>query len=287
MSETLFLINPRRRKKRRKGRMPAGLARYWASRRKNPRKRRRKVSMRRRRRAARAVNPRRRRRAVMANPRRRKRRRNPVYAVTRRRRRHRHVARYRRRKRNPFGSGEIRNVVIPAAIGAGGAIALAVAYGYLSPNLPSSISGVTGASTVLQIAGALGLGFLAARFLGRQRGTYVAMGGLTVVLVNAITPMLSSATGGSIPGMSGFGGLKLGGVGDYITYRRPGAMNPGMGAYLRTPARLQGLGFINPASRLGAYARRPKQIGAYLPNSVPGMRGFAGGYTGITESDGM
>jgi hypothetical protein len=286
MSETLFLINPRRRKRKsRKGRMPAGLRRYWAAKRAGGhRRRRRKVSVRRRRRSNPVAHRRRRRRAYASAPRRRRRRRHS-YAVHRRRRRNPIVShRRRRRRRNPFGGGEISNVVIPAAIGAGGAIALAVAYGYLSPNLPSSVTSITGASTILQAAAAIGLGFLAGKALGRQKGTYVAMGGLTVVLVNAITPYISSATGGSLPGMSGFGGLKLGGVGDYIAYRRPG-----MGAYMRVPTRGMGLGYISPAAKLGSYLKRRPGVGAYLPNSIPGMRGFASGrgYTGLAENDGM
>jgi hypothetical protein len=255
MSETLFLINPKHKRKRK--RMPAGLRKYWATHRRGRRK-----------------NSRRRRKVYL-------RRRNPARAHRRHRRRRNPSSYHRRhrRRRNPFGGGEIKNVIVPAAIGAAGAIALAVAYGYASPSLPSSITSVSFASPLLQAAGAIGLGFLASKFLGKQQGSYVAMGGLTVVLVNLVTPYISSATGGSIPGMSGFGGLKLGGVGDYIPYRRPG-----MGAYLRTPARL---GFINPAPKFGAYMRNPVKMGAYLAKSIPGMRGFGHGYTGLSQGDGM
>jgi len=184
--------------------------------------------------------------------------------------------------------------VIPAAIGAGGAIALAVLYGYLSPNLPSSVTSITGASTILQAAGAIGLGFLAGKFMGRSKGAYVAMGGLTVVLVNAITPYISSATGGALPGMSGFGGLKLGGVGDYVPYKRMAGATGMSGGLVHTPR----LGYINPASRLGAYMRagaRPPGLGAYMRPGArpPGLgimnRGGFGtqGYTGLQEHDAM
>jgi hypothetical protein len=269
MSETLFLINPKRKR-----RIPAGLRRYWAShgrgRKKNSR-RRRKVYVRHRRR----------------NPvRHRRRRRNARYVHHRRRRRNpRSHRRVHRRRRNPFGTGEVKNVLVPAAIGAGGAIALAVAYGYLSPNIPDSVTSITGASAVIQGLGAVALGMLAGKFMGRQKGIYVAMGGLTVVLVNALTPYISSATGGSIPGMSGFGGLKLGGVGDYVPYRKPGMgfINPAprLGKYMYPNARLQGL-----RGGMGAYMNRnvAGKMGAYLANSVPGMRGFGdvpSGYTGL------
>lgn len=285
--ESLFLVNPRRRKRRknaRKGKMPPGLARYWATHRRGGKKRR-KVSVarmenpRRRRRR----NPRRRHRARARNPHRRK-----VHV-----RRHRHHARRanprRRRRHNPFGSNEIHNVVIPAAIGAGGAIALAVAYGYASPYLPSSLT--TGfIPTVIQAAGALGLGLLAGKFLGRSQGNYAAMGGLTVVLVNAVTPMISSVAP-SVPGMSGLGGVKLGGIGDYIPYKRP------MGAYMRPSIKGGRLGFVSPApvlggkgiGRVGAYMR-PK-MGAYMRTPVPGMAGVdvsgGSGYTGLNNGDMM
>jgi hypothetical protein len=300
--ESVFLINPKR-KRRRKGRMPAGLARYWAKHRRGGKKRRR-VSAK-----ARMENPRRRRRR---NPRRRRaraRRRNPVYRHKRRRvsarrrrsnpRRHRHYA---RRRRNPFGGGEISNVIMPALIGAGGALVVSVGYGYLSPYLPSSLT--TGfIPSLVQAAVAVGAGFLAGKAIGRQKGNAVAVGALTVIAVNALTPYISSATGGSVPGISGFGGLKLGGVGDYVPYRKPiGAyMRPGMG-------RLGAATFTSPAPRVGAYMAKNRAgmrgyvgfqrpgVGAYLNRAVPGMGRMSGavtnpdfsggsGYTGL--NDGM
>ena len=279
MSEALFLINPRKRK----GRMPAGLRKYWAShrRKKNPGRRRtsrRKVYVSHRRR-----NPSRRRRRHVAHAYHSRRRRNPVRAHRSRRRRHNPIFRSRRRRRNPIG-GSWGDAITPAAIGAGGAIGLAVAYGYLSPYLPSQLTTGSIFPLLVQAAGALGLGALAYAITKNSRmSQFVATGGLTVVIVNAVTPMLSSASGGSLPGMSGFGGLKLGGVGDYVPYRR------GMGGRGR-------LGFISPAARLGQYLKTPARLaggrgafGAYLPTSVPGMRGFAhqSGYTGIQENDNM
>lgn len=293
--ESVFLINPKRKRKRsRKGRMPAGLARYWAKHRRGGKKRRR-VSAR-----ARMENPRRRRRR---NPRRRaraRRRRNPVYRHKRRRvharrrrsnprRRYRHHA---RRRRNPFGGNEMSNVVVPALIGGAGALVVSVGYGYLSPYLPSSLT--TGfIPTLVQGAVALGAGFLAGKFLGRQKGNAVAVGALTVIAVNAVTPYISSATGGSIPGISGFGGLKLGGIGDYVPYRKP------IGAYMRGGmGRLGAATFNSPAPRVGAYMaanrkgmrgyvgfQRPR-VGAYLNRAVPGMGRMSGGATNPDYSGG-
>lgn len=278
MSESLFLINPRRRK-RRKGRMPAGLARYWASRRGG-----------RKRRKARAVmtNPRRRRRRARASTRRRAVRRNPVY---RHKRHHRRRARNpiysrrrsRRRGRNPFSVGGAKEVLVPAAIGAGGAIALAVAWGYLAPKLPASLQ--TGYLEIgVKLAGAIGLGLLANRFLGRQKGMYVGIGGSVVVLAQAITPMLASAAP-TVPGLSGFGRMS---GGDYAPY----PLN-GMGAYMKNPS-LGRLGFYSPAAivqgpagpqRMGAgLSAYQTPMGAYMKNT--GMSDLTGSnYT--WQNDGM
>lgn len=267
--ESVFLVNPRRKKKSRKGRMPAGLARYWAGRRgrkTSARKRRRKSSVTA---VVRASNPRRkRRRARASNPRRRVRRHarraNPIFRKRRR---------GRSRARNPFTINGVKSALVPAAIGAGGAIALAIAYAYVSPKLPSSLT--TGyLPAIVKIAGAIGLGMLASKFLGREDGKYVTMGALTVTLVGVVTPLITQAMP-SLPGLSG-----LRGVGDYIPYSKPG-----MGAYMRNPA-LGRLGFVSPASVI----QRGGGMGAYMANSVPGMKGLGAmhdlsgsGYDGLNS----
>ena len=293
MTESLFLINPLRRKRKRKRPQPPALAAYWAKKRAqrierrrkagrllNPRKKRRKISVRRRLRLrARHRNPRH-RHAVYH------RRRRKVYV---RHRRSNPIRAHRRRRRNPFGSGEVKSVLIPGLYGAGGALAVAVAYGFASPYLPSALS--TGiVATGVQLAASLGIGMLIGKFMGRSAGNAAAIGAVTVIAVNAITPYISSATGGSVPGMSGFGGLKLGGVGDYVPYRRAiGAYMPGKAM----PTGRRGMGFISPAPRIGAYSpsMRRGRVGAYMPR-VPNMRGLGAhdmsggsGYNGL--SDGM
>jgi hypothetical protein len=270
MSESLFLINPRRRRKRA---MPAGLRRYWAARRakKNPRKRRRRARManphRRRRSRALIVHRRRRR-----NPRRHRshhrRRRNPIRFARRIRRRHRY--------RNPFSVGGLRSVITPAAYGAGGAIAMSIAYGYLSPKLPAMLT--TGYAPILvKAAAAIGLGMLIGKFMSRQDGQYATIGGLTVVLVGAVTPLITSAAP-TLPGLSG-----LQGYGDYIPFRRGG-----VGAYMKNPS-LGRLGFYSPAAVM---APKPTGMGAYMQRPVPGMAGLSNvndltgsGWTG--SPDGM
>jgi hypothetical protein len=269
--ESLFIVNPR--KKRRKGRMPAGLRRYWASRRGGKTRKRRKAravmaNPRRRRRRARARNPRRRRhRARAHNPRRRRRRaHNPVFSHRRKR----------RRSHNPFSTGGLKAVLVPAGIGAAGAIATAIAYGYLSPQLPTTFT--TGYfPTLVKAAAAIGLGMLVGKFMSRQDGQYAAIGGLTVVLVGAVTPLITSAAP-TIPGLSG-----LAGYGDYIPVRRamggPATLMNRMGAYSPGLARgtttrfgkLGRMGFVSPAPRLGAYMGRGATAGDMSGSGFNGL----------------
>ena len=260
--ESLFIVNPRR-KKTRKGRMPAGLRRYWASRRRGA-----------------APKRRRKRRAVMANPRRR--RRNPLrgrrvgggkYKYSRhyrkalkhrkRRANPRYVRRARRRHRNPFSTSGLQSMVTPVAYGAVGALATAVLYGYLSPSLPSAMT--TGyVPYLVQAAAAVGLGMLIGKFMSRQDGQYATVGALTVVAVSAISPLITSAVP-TVPGLSG-----LGGMGAYQPYRRMGAYSPGLARNKTT--RFGRLGFISPAPKLGAYMGRGS-TGADLSGS---------GFNGLT-----
>ncbi len=258
MSEALFIVNPRRKRRKsrsRKGRMPAGLRRYWASHRRG-----RKTAKRRRRRSTAIVRRRRRRNplAALANPRRR-RHRNP--------RRHRSYRRHRARMSNPFSVRGLKSVLMPAAIGATGAIALDVAYAYASPYLPATMQ--TGwFATLAKVAGAFGIGWGASKVLGREKGRVVTLGALTVVGYGAIKPIIASFAP-TIKGLSGYG------FGDYTS------MPVGsLGAYLPR----SGMGFISPAATLP-----PSGVGAYMSNRAPvaGVGGFAdpAGYN--WQNDGM
>lgn len=261
MSEALFLINPRRKKRRksRKGRMPAGLARYWASRRGGVKKRRRKrrSSARVRRRKINPVRSHRRRRRHSGVARVRRRKINP------RRRRSHHA---RRRHRNPslgMGSikGFVRQNILPAAIGATGAVALDVVYAYASPYLPATMQ--TGwFATLAKVLGAAGVGFAASKMLGRERGRAVTLGALTVVGYGVVK-QLAQQFAPTIKGLSGYA--------DYVGYNVP---NQGIGAYMGNQ-----LGFYSPASVI-----QGSGMGAYMK---PGMSGL-GDATGYDwRNDGM
>lgn len=245
MSEALFLVNPRRKKRKsRKGRMPAGLKRYWASRRGVVKKRR----MKRYRRRAVAAAPRRRRRARAMTVVKRRRRRNPIGRVHRRRH---------HRRSNPFSVRGLQHTLMPAAIGAAGAVALDVAYAYATPYLPASMQ--TGLiSSAVKLAGAIGLGFGARKFLGREKGNAIALGALTVTGYGLIKPLIAQFAP-TIKGLSGYA--------DYADYR-------GVGAYL-------------PRAGMGAYIQ-PKAMGYYSPAAIVQPSGVSGlGDNWNWQSDGM
>lgn len=237
--EEMLLINPRA------GRNARG---QFTKRRRNPKRRRRTTSARRRRRnpiAAIAANPRRRRRrrnpiaAIAANPRRR-RRRNPIALANPRRRRYRH--------RNPkFGSltsslkpRAILAALVPAGIGAGGALALDIAMSYVP--LPAQFQTPTW-KNVARVLGAIVLGGIGTAVLGRQKGAQVALGALTVV---------------------SYGVLR-----DVVTQNFPQLTLNGAETYDYSDLRL---GYINPAPMLKS------GVGAYMPSSMPSPAPGVGAY---------
>ncbi len=236
--EEMLIINPRRARNR-KGRFVKNARR----RRRNPialnprRKRRRNPIA-----AVAAVNPRRRRRrnpiALAVNPRRR-RHRNPIALNPRKRRYRRHNPRV--AGLGAFKPRAILNTLIPAGIGAIGAIGLDVALSYVP--LPAQFqSGLW--KNVTRIVGAVGLGVVAGMVVGRQKGQQVALGALTVASYTIIRDLVKE----------NFPQLNLSGAESYdysdlrIGYTNPAAMvtGNGVGAYMSSPL---------PQSGVGAYMR--------------------------------
>jgi hypothetical protein len=251
MSEQILLLNPRRRK--RKGRMPAALARYWAKKRRT-----RAVNPRRRRRRAHA-----RRRHVAVNPRRHYRRHHrKVYAVNRRRRSHRrHAA---RRYSNPRRmsartSHLVKDLAMPAAIGGLGAVVLDISWGYASPMLPASLQ--TGMLASLAKVGiVVGLAMAVGKFMPglRSKAHTAAVGAVTVQAYNFMKGLAQQTIGSSVPGLSGY-------IPDYQPIR--------LGGYM--PARLGDL--YSPAAVIGPPGSQPvRQFGAYQAHTAGngGLMGF-------------
>jgi hypothetical protein len=225
----LWLINPRRKRRQKNAR-------------------RRRIHSRRRRRVSS-------RRVIMVNPRRRRRihrHRNP--------RRH-----HRARRRNPFLGGSLtQDVLMPAALGVAGGVALGMAWNALSPNLPSTLTGNSIGALVGEGVGAVGLGWLAAKALGREKGAAVAIGALTVVLYNFVEGAIS---GTGLPSFAGLG---------FHPLRKAIPRARTMGAYL--PG--QGL--------------NPGGMGAYMPmgaisnfNPAPYVAGLGGTFDNPGLNDSM
>lgn len=124
-------------------------------------------------------------------------------------------------------------------IGAGGALALDAAWGYINPKLPATISSSPYLQFAVKCLAAIGVGMIGGKLLkGKARD--LAVGGVTV----AAHDMLKSVLQTSLPTVFGAGGsLALSGYGAYLSGSAPivgtatfprtyQAANPGFGAYL-------------------------------------------------------
>jgi hypothetical protein len=223
MSYEIAIINPRTGKKKTRRRASAKqlaarrrfIAKFARGRkvRRNPAKRRKKSSihsgvsvMAKRRRRSRTAKGRFVKKSHKSAARRTRRRkssgsRRPAVGYTvgsrkiRRRKLNPRMHRRRRYKRNPFGLGRSMSVsgilgqLVPAAYGAGGAVALNLALSYLP--LPDALK--TGwPKNVTRLAGAMLIGTLARKFLG-ARGNAVGAGALTVVVYDIVKGLIATA----------------------------------------------------------------------------------------------
>ena len=175
------------------------------------------------------------------------------------RRRHSH------RVENPFNARKLTGSIVPAVIGAAGAIGTDVAMAYLP--LPTQLQ--SGALNLLaRAAVAIGVGYIAGIAVNKNVGREVAAGGLIVVAYSGLKQALAPTLGQSMKGLSG-----LADFGDYTpaySYSTNGAVGAGLGAYMRNP----GMGaYMQP--RLGAYMH-PGSIVRGSPVQAKQMAGFGG-----------
>lgn len=189
------------------------------------------------------VNPsprRRKRRRVKKNPSARKHRRRSNPIVRRGKRRRSSFSGLRTFRRNPIGSigGTVNDTIIPAAVGAAGAVGVDVAMNMLP--IPDTMK--TGPVGTLTKGGiAIGLGFVTSKFVSRKHGAAVALGGLTVVLANALRSFLIS----NVPSLP-VAGLEEYPMMEYETGNSEmGALfrtdEAGMGALIDVPAEISGV----------------------------------------------
>ena len=261
---SLMLLNPRRARKssgrsgaRRRRKMTAKQLRYFG-----PRRSRSKAS---RRRAKPEVV------IVSQNPKRR----SSVAKHKRRHRRRKHYSRNPRRahrrhyRRNPIegtATGFLSGTLVPAAIGAMGAIGVDIAIGSLP--LPASMK--TGTMlTLTRIGGALGIGFLLGMIAGEDAGAEAAAGGIIVTIYSVaktyIQQNFTSITMARYVPLAAIRRrrrmaryIRLHGMGAVLRRRRvlrgmARVKRPNQQMPVRLKARggMRGLGYINPARTSG------------------------------------
>ncbi len=139
--------------------------------------------------------------------------------------------RSRRRRSNPrFSVSGITSQFMPALFGAGGALALDVALGYLP--LPEKLK--TGyARHAVRIVGAVGLGFLANKFL-RGRGRAMGEGALTVAVYGLLKEVAGKTLGDKVKGLGDYEEITVDGYLDNapVLGAYMGAGDAGVGAYM-------------------------------------------------------
>lgn len=233
------------KRRARRNRMPAGLARYWAKHRRNPARKRRRHVMRNRRHYRRARRNYAATGLVAMNPRRRHRRhahRNPQV-----RRHRRHFAR-----RNPQLLGFSLPPIMDIAMVSTGMVLSPMVANYVFNNFVAGTSMGTSKWAYLGVeaASVLALGWAAKKFVGGSQGNLVLIGGgvrfvLDAIQILAPTLLPSSAMPAGLQGMGA---------------------QPFLGYYNRMPQR-RALGFYNNGT--GAQGSMIRQIPDRLD---PGFR---------------
>lgn len=166
----LMLVNPKRRKRRK---MTAKQARYFGGR----RKRRSTVTA-----------------SGARNPRRRRRRSSRVTVRARRNPTARAVRRLRRTGSAKFGGllpgNLVKGIIMPAAMGGAGAIVVDLAWGFAP--IPANIKNGP-LAPLAKIAGAIVVGAVAGKVLGKDMGAKVTSGYLTVLAYNTFKGVVQKA----------------------------------------------------------------------------------------------
>lgn len=134
-----------------------------------------------------------------------------------------------------LSSGSIMGMVMPAAIGAAGAVGVDMLWNQFAANIPASLqSGVP--MRLAQGALAVGAGIVVGMVAGKRTGALVAAGGVTVAAYNLITDLMAQSGTGADPAT----GDPSGNLQRYIAARR------GMNRYVAGPARRPGMAYVNP-----------------------------------------
>jgi len=215
-----------------------------------------------------------------SNPRpmRRRRRAHAVVRLARRRVRRagRRVRRYAGRAR-AYGGRIGTQYVVPGVIGAGGALALDIIWGYASPHLPTQLqSGWAALGAKLGVV--VGAAYAIRRFRPglAPKVNVAAVGAATVALYGALKGVAQSILPASVPGLSGYM--------DYQSYALPGTR---MGGYMPRTLGDYGGELFSPAAVIQpAGVAVPRQFGGYIAVQ-PHVAGNGGLMGYDWSSDGM
>lgn len=248
-----------KKKRSKKGKLPAGLKRYMAAKKKAAKKvtRRRKSVVKTARRRRGSNLPKRPAQGyVQGSAPIRRRKLNP------RRKHRRHRKHHAKRHHNPRLLAGFTGQLMNGAIGAAGALGVNVVLGFLP--LPANLkTGMVGKA--VKLVGAAGVGMLAGRFMGAARGQAIAQGAITVALYDVFSGFLKQAAP-TIPLLAGD---------DEFGYLDPATVISGdeeIGAFL--PAGVSGdeeMGaYLSGEEDMGEY----ENMGAYLSGDEDVINGY-------------
>jgi hypothetical protein len=159
----------------------------------------------------------------------------------------------------------IKGVLLPAAMGAAGGLALDVAWNYLSPYVPTMITSSPYLIAAAKIAAAFGIGMLARKFMGSEKGNAVMAGAVTIQIYSAA----SFALAGTLPGLSGLGA--------YMPGQLSGLGSPNPAPYLNGMGRLRRTGVVPHSRTLSAYMPGMAGLGALGGGSLGSLGMMPGG----------
>lgn len=161
-----------------------------------------------------------------------KRRANPIVALPnptkRRKRRAASVSRasVRRRRRNPIKIDALKSVIMPAAVQAGGGLAINLLMSYVTPYLPAQLkTGV--AKDAVTLAAAVGLAMFGGKFISRGMAKDLAQGAATITLYNLAKSSVTQMAPAIGSRLAGWGDMDytVEGLGYYsnaLTFDEPG-----------------------------------------------------------------
>lgn len=86
----------------------------------------------------------------------------------------------------------VRDQLLPAGVGAAGALGLDISLGFARPYLPDFLATGLG-NTAVRLGGAIAVGMVAGQFMGRRFGEQAAAGAMTVTLYDLLKGYFTDA----------------------------------------------------------------------------------------------